>query len=178
MTAPAPSASVRRHAVFRLWLANLGLGTLVGLNYLVHLPEVRSLKVWAFALLALISSVLTLALVPGALFSLAAQFVRSTSLLGTIQAAFWTLFQILLFADTRIYNIFRYHFNGQVLNLVYTRGSEDAIHLGWHVWTAIVLGLLLFIALEMWMWRRALKRAQSCYESPSRRTEAIRLGEL
>ena len=30
--------------MFRLWLANLGLGTLVGLNYLVHLPEVRSLQ--------------------------------------------------------------------------------------------------------------------------------------
>ena len=165
---PEPVPWIRRRACFQLGLLNLAIGTVLGLNYLAHVPDV-GLKVWLFALPALVSSVLTLTLVPGVLFYLAGHFVRSVNLLGAVQAAFWTLFQILLFADTRIYNIFRYHFNGQVLNLVYTRGSEDAIHLGWHVWSAIVLGLLLLIGLEMWMWRRALRRAQACYDSPSRR---------
>lgn len=160
MSAQAFPASVRRRAVFQLWLANLALGTIVGLNYLAHLPDAGRLKVWLFALPALVSSVLTLTIVPFGLFALAAQLVRSTSLLGTLQAAFWTLFQVLLFADTRIYNIFRYHFNGQVLNLVYTRGSEDTIHLGWQVWSTIVFGLTLFIAVQTFLWRRALRSAQ------------------
>jgi hypothetical protein len=160
MAAPLP-ARVRRRAVFHLWLANLALGVLLGLNYLAHLPETDGLKVWLFAVPALISSVLTLTLVPAGLFTLAAHGLRSTQLLGTVQAAFWTLFQILLFADTRIYNIFRYHFNGQVLNLVYTRGSEDAIHLGWQVWTTIVLGLSALIALQSLLWRRALRSAEA-----------------
>jgi membrane-anchored protein YejM (alkaline phosphatase superfamily) len=159
MTAPAP-ARIRRQAVVLLWLANLAFGTLVGSSYLAHVPDAEGLRVWLFALPALVSSVLTLTLVPGALFLLASQLVRSTQRLGTLQAAFWTLFQVLLFADTRIYNIFKYHFNGQVLNLVYTRGSEDAIHLGWQVWTAIVLGLCVMIALESWLWRRALVTAE------------------
>src|SRR5688572_4561098 len=155
---PAP---VRRRAVFQLWVVNLTFGTLLGLNYLVHVPEARGLKVWLFALPALLSSVLMLTLIPAGLFALAAQLVRSTNLLGTVQAAFWTVFQVLLFADTRIYNIFRYHFNGQVLNLVYTRGSEDAIHLGWQVWSTIVLGLSLLIALQSFLWRRALRSAEA-----------------
>jgi uncharacterized protein len=159
MSAQVFPASVRRRAVFQLWLANLAFGTALGSNYLHHLPEAGSVKVWLFALPALVSSVLTLTIVPFGLFALAAQFVRSTSLLGTVQAAFWTLFQILLFADTRIYNMSRYHFNGQVLNLVYTRGSEDTIHLGWQVWSTVVLGLTVVVTLQTLVWRRALRRA-------------------
>jgi membrane-anchored protein YejM (alkaline phosphatase superfamily) len=155
MSAPVP-ARIRRQAVVLLWLANLAIGTVVGSSYLVHVPDADGWRVWLFALPALVSSVLTLTLVPGTLFLVAGQLVRSTQRLGTLQAAFWTLFQVLLFADTRIYNIFKYHFNGQVLNLVYTRGSEDAIHLGWQVWTSIVLGLAVMITLESWLWRRAL----------------------
>src|SRR5262245_32867796 len=168
MSLPLP-ARVHRGAVFRLWLANLALGVLLGLNYLAHLPNTHELKVWLFAVPALISSVLTLTLVPAGLFTVSAQFVRSSQLLGTIQAAFWTLFQILLFADTRIYNIFRYHFNGQVLNLVYTRGSEDSIHLGWQVWTAIVLGLSALIGLQTFLWRRALRASELSHAAPGRR---------
>lgn len=167
MAHPALPAPVRRRAVFQLWLANLAFGTVVGLNYLVHVPEARGLKVWLFALPALVSSVLTLTLVPAALFTLAAHCLRSTNLLGTIQAAFWTLFQVLLFADTRIYNIFRYHFNGQVLNLVYTRGSEDSIHLGWQVWTTVMLGLTSVVALQSFLWKRALASAEATHARSS-----------
>ena len=81
-----------------------------------------------------------------------AHFVGRMRLLAISQGAFWTVFQVLLFADTRIYNLFRYHFNGQVLNLVYTRGSEDSIHLGWQVWTAVTLGLLSVGIGQAWIW--------------------------
>jgi len=165
MTLSVLPASVRRRAVFQLWVANLLVGTIVGSNYLAHLPDAGSLKVWAFALPALLSSVLTLTLVPAALFLATAQLVRSSSLLGTLQASFWTLFHVLLFADTRIYNIFRYHFNGQVLNLVYTRGSEDSIRLGWQVWTTIVVGLGAMVALETLLWKRSLARARAAHAS-------------
>jgi len=164
-----PAPGVRRMAVFQLWLANLALGTLLGLNYLVHLPEPGEFKVWLFALPALVSSVLTLTLVPGILFVLAAQWLRSTQWLGTLQATFWTVFQILLFADTRIYNIFRYHMNGQVWNLVYTRGSEDSIHLGWQVWSTILLGLLGVTTLQLLLWRLALRSAERGARTPTRK---------
>jgi membrane-anchored protein YejM (alkaline phosphatase superfamily) len=150
---------VRRQATFSLWLMNLGFAALLGVNYLAHVPEVDR-PVWLFALPALVSTVLMLTIVPGGAFWLVARYVPSARALGWIQGAFWAVFQTLLFADTRIYNMFRYHFNGQVLNLVYVRGSEDAIHLGWQVWTAITLGLTAVVSLQLWYWRRSLFRAE------------------
>src|SRR5688572_13279234 len=169
MSSAVLTARVRRRAVYQLWLANLLFGTIVGLNYLAHVPEAHGARVWLFAFPALVSSVLTLTLVPAGLFTLAAHFLRSVGLLGTVQAAFWTLFQILLFVDTRFYNAFRYHFNGQVLNLVYTRGSEDAINLGWQVWTAVVLGLTSIVTLQTFLWKIALRNAEASEDRSPRR---------
>ncbi len=151
------SSGVRRQAAGRLWLYNVGLGCIVGTNYLFHVPD--EAKTWFFALPALVSTVVFLTLIPGGLVTLIAHFLSRPRLLGGTQAALWTVFHVLLFADTRIYNIFRYHFNGQVLNLIYTRGSEDAIHLGWQVWTAIALGLLGVGAIQTFLWRRAVRFA-------------------
>ncbi|MEQ1895734.1 MAG: hypothetical protein ABL998_24610, partial [Planctomycetota bacterium] len=77
MSAPVP-ARIRRQAVVLLWLANLAIGTVVGSSYLVHVPAADGWRVWLFALPALVSSVLTLTLVPGTLFLLGGQLVRST----------------------------------------------------------------------------------------------------
>jgi len=155
------SRKIRRQAAFRLWMANLVLAVIVGVNYLVHVPEVDrgSVKMWFFALPALLSTGLMLTLVPGALFTFLAGRVRSVRVYGLVQAGFWTVFLVLLFTDTRIYNMFRYHLNGQVLNLVYVRGSEDAIHLGWQVWTAVTLGLAGGIILQLGLWTWSLRRA-------------------
>ena len=154
-----PPQEVRCQAVFRLWLANLLFSILLGANYLWHVTELETPKAWFFALPALLSTALMLTILPGSLFWLGARFVAKPRTLGWVQGAFWTVFQVLLFADTRIFNMFRYHMNGQVLNLVAVRGSEDAIHLGWQVWTAIAVGLATLIALNTWFWRHSLERA-------------------
>lgn len=161
MTSPGTpvAAGARRRAVLLLWLANIALGAVVGANWLVHIPQGEEWRLLAFALPALLSTMVSLTLVPGALFVLGASCVRSVRWLGLVQGAFWTAFQVLLFADTRIYNAFGYHFNGQVLNLMTTRGSEDAAHLGWQVWGSVALGLGLGMLAQGWIWRRALRRA-------------------
>jgi membrane-anchored protein YejM (alkaline phosphatase superfamily) len=160
----------RRQASAWLWLANLALAAAVGINYLAHVPETPNPKAWLFALPALVSTALVLTLLPGLSFLLLAHFLRSTGMLGGIQASFWTVFHVLLFADTRIYNAFRYHFNGQVWNLVYTRGSGDAIHLGAGVWLAITAGLAVGVALELLAWRWTLRRAEVASATPARRS--------
>jgi hypothetical protein len=162
-------ARVRRHAAGRLWLLNVAIGCVVGTNYLAHVPG--DLKSWLFALTALVSTVVFLTLLPGVVVTVAAQIVWRPRLLGLLQAALWTLFHALLFTDTRIYNIFRYHWNGQVLNLLYTRGSEDSIHLGWQVWTAVSVGMAGMGTLQFFLWRRALRRTveDDCASWPVRR---------
>ena len=161
---PGHTHEVRRQATFRLWLLNLAFAAVLGANYLWHVPDLAGVegpKMWAFALPALISMAMMLTIGPGALFWLGARFVKSARALGWIQCAFWTVFQVLLFADTRIFNMFGYHFNGQVLNLVYVRGSEDAIHLGWQVWTSVTVGLGTVVFFQLWNWKRALSRAEA-----------------
>jgi hypothetical protein len=150
-------AGVRRSAAGRLWLYNVGLGCIVGGNLLVHVPD--ETKSWLFGLTALISTTVFLTLVPAGFAIGAAHVLERPRALGAIQAVLWSVFHVALFANTRIYNMFRYHWNGQVNNLLYTRGSEDSIHLGWQVWTAIGLGLGGMAALEYFLWRRALRHA-------------------
>jgi len=155
----AASPSARRLAAAQLWFLNTLLALALGSNYLAHVPDGDETRVWLFALPALVTSVTILTLGPGLLFLTLAHFLRWPRLLGALQAFLWTVFQVLLFADTRIYNVFGYHFNGQVLNLLYTRGSEDSIHFGWQVWTAILLGLAIVGAFELWLWNRVLARS-------------------
>ena len=158
------NASVRRNAAGRLWLYNVGFGCIVGTNYLIHVPDEP--RHWLFALPALVSTVVFLTLLPGGILSLAAHLLARPRLLGWLQATLWTVFHVLLFADTRIYNIFRYHFNGHVLNLLYTGGSEDSIHLGWQVYTAITCGLVGMGALQLFLWRRSLRLAFEDVRTP------------
>lgn len=170
------SARVRRQAAFLLWMANLVLAVVVGVNYLAHVPSVDtgSAKMWLFALPALVSTALILTFVPGVIFTAAAHFVKSTRVLGLVQSGIWILFLTLLFADTRVYNMFRYHMGGQVWNLVTVRGSEDAIHLGWQVYTAITLGLTIGMGVQLFLWKRAIRRALLQESLPTTRRVLLR----
>ena len=80
--------------------------------------------------------------------------------LGALQAITWIVLQVLWYTDTRIFNIFRYHFNAHVWNLLSTEGSDDSVHLGWQVSLAIVLGLSLGSAVQYLLWRRWLLKAE------------------
>ena len=150
-----------------LWFANIALGALVGANWLVHLPSGEEWRLLAFALPALLSTVVILTLIPGGAFLLATRWFQSPRMLGLVQGAFWTFFQVLLFVDTRIFNIFRYHFvNEQVWSLMYMRGSEDAVHIGWEIWVVIAVGLCLGTLIQAWLWRHSLVLAKRFRKRP------------
>ena len=143
----------RRTAAVWLWLVNIALGALVGLSYLEaeHLP--RSPALWLFAHLGLLSAVATLSLVPGTLVWLLARSRLRPRALGFAAALVWMLFLLALVIDTRVWGLFRYHFNSAAWNLITTRGSEDSYRLGPRVW-AVGSGLaLLILSLELLAWR-------------------------
>ncbi|MCZ6597435.1 MAG: sulfatase-like hydrolase/transferase [Planctomycetota bacterium] len=153
------SPAARRRATLHLWLCNLGIGLILGTNYLIHVPKDQSIKGWIFAVGALVTSVAFLTVAPGVLLLVGSQLVKRPRLLGAGQAAVWTVFHVLLYTDTRVFNLFRYHINGQVLNLVYTRGSDEAVHLGWPVMVTAGTGLFLMGIVEAVLWRWTLARA-------------------
>jgi uncharacterized protein len=151
------SRFARGYASLCLWVLNTALGTLIGTAYLAHVPEEgRSARTELFVLLALVSTVATLALAPGGLSALAGQLVRPLRFSGALQAGLGALFLVLLYADTRLYNLLRYHVNGAVLNVVITPGSGDAIHIGASVWLLAAAALTGLGLLQYAVWRRAI----------------------
>jgi membrane-anchored protein YejM (alkaline phosphatase superfamily) len=147
-----------RRAVLELWLVNIALSIAIGSSFLAHMREAPNtgLRGWLFALAALVSTMTLLTSLLGVPFLAWAGFARGARRFGATQAFVWTLFQVLLFVDTRIYNLFGYHFNGQIWDLAFTRGSQDAVHFGWQVWGAIFGGLGSVTIAQYVLWSRCL----------------------
>lgn len=152
---PDLDTQARAHAALTLWLVNVLLGVLVGTAYLRHLPEGLSPRGWTFVVFGLVSSVTTLALIPAAVSWLSLRFARSARTQGWIQALAGAAFLSLMKIDTVVYSLLRYHFfSSAVFNVAVTPGSEDAVHLGGHVWLPIA-GVVSLLALgQYFLWRR------------------------
>jgi membrane-anchored protein YejM (alkaline phosphatase superfamily) len=151
---------VLRQTAFHLWLVNVAFGMVVLGTQLQFVPEDHSVKLWVYALLALTSTIAFLSVVPGVFCLLIIKPLVKFRVLRLGHAMIWTSFLILLFVDKSIYNLFRYHFSSQVWDLFVTRGSEDAIHLGWQVWTAILTGLVFASGVQIWIWDKLLLRSR------------------
>ena len=152
----------RRRCAFRLWMANILLGSLNGLGYLRHAAPVGELHVGLFLVLGLVSSVLLLSLLPALLQALTLRLVPPGRAPGWLAALLWTLFQAGLFLDTRIYGLFRYHFNGMVWNAISTPGAGDSVAVEWQavVFFVLLVSAVLGAELLLWalFWRREKDR--------------------
>ncbi|MEE8468593.1 MAG: DUF3413 domain-containing protein, partial [Planctomycetota bacterium] len=157
----APSRSARSQAAFQLWLANVLVGTVVGRAWLFDSPPDLSLWVRCYEVLALVSSVAVLALLPGLVFFLVHRFsIRWCEArwraAAALQAFAGTSFLGILYTDTIVYRLLRYHFNGAILNVALTPGSEDAVHLGWSVWSTVLIYFVGGTLLQFGLWRACL----------------------
>jgi membrane-anchored protein YejM (alkaline phosphatase superfamily) len=145
VTRPLASASVR------LWALNLLLAWAQAATYLRHLPD-RSAMTILFACAALAASVAVLSLVAGLPLALLAR-LPSPRAVGALHVAAWTAFQLLVFADARIYDLFRFHLNGTAWAMITTPGAQDAIPVDARLAVACVLTALALGALELLGWR-------------------------
>lgn len=151
---------VLRQTAFHLWLFNVAMGILVLVSQLLFVPEEGGAKMWVFGLLALISTVALLSVPLGIVNLLNVRLLARMGLLRFGHAVTWTLFLVLLYVDKSIYNLFQYHFSAQVWDLFYTRGSEDSVHLGWHVWTAIFGGWMAATGIQIVVWDKLEARSR------------------
>ncbi|MEM1450943.1 MAG: sulfatase-like hydrolase/transferase [Planctomycetota bacterium] len=145
----APSRRDLGHGFLRLWLVNVFVGCLIGSLWFFDAPPDRAPWIRAWSALGLVSSVALLALVPGALFAAIARWVPGTRrrwrLACWMSALVGATFLVVLYTDTIVYRLLRYHFfDSAVLNVALTEGSGDAIVLRAYVWTTaiVVLGAL------------------------------------
>lgn len=165
------SRAERVCALLFSWLVGLGLGSLVGRAWLENAP-LLGFEAWIFAHAALLASVAILALVPALLLApwlLRARPVRAEA---WIQAGVWALFALALYADTRVFALFRYHFNGMVWNLFSTGGAGDAVQIPASNWVLAGAGALLAALLLRWLFARSAQ----LWSAGSRASRLVRLG--
>ncbi|MDP6538107.1 MAG: sulfatase-like hydrolase/transferase [Planctomycetota bacterium] len=167
-------SAARRHASVTLWVANVAAGTGVGTAYLDHVPAGEPLATWTFAALGLLSSIATLALVPAALLWAIHRWVRAECLAALAAGLVGGVFLVLIAADTFVFTLLGHHFNGAVWNVVFTSGSEDAVHLGPEVWVPSVGALGLVTAIQAWLWRALVRRRQASGAEPEPRALILR----
>jgi uncharacterized protein len=160
-----PSAVPVRYARMRslgfAWFLNILVGAAVGSAWLRVTPSGGGFLVETYLVAALFSTVATLAAIPALGLWVVGWILPSARVLGWLQAGVWTCFQLAIFADTRIYALYRYHFNGMVWNLLTTPGGQETIELGPAVWVMLALGAALLFALELAAWKRLFVRAPS-----------------
>ncbi len=167
----ARSRGERVRALGFSWLVGLTIGSLVGLSWLSAAP-LLGVQAWIFAHAALVCSVAILALVPA--LALLPLFLRARALRGEawVQALVWSLFALALYADTRVFALFRYHFNGMVWNLFTTGGAGDAVQIPASNWILAGLGALLLALALGWLFRRSA----GWWAPLSRASRAVTLG--
>ena len=147
----------RRRALCFSWLVGSATGTLAGWSWIGGLP-LSGVQAWLFAHAALVSTAATLAVFPA--LALAPLLLRARRVPGEawIQAAVWALFGLVLFADTRVFALFRYHFNGMVWNLFTTGGGGDAVQIPLSNWLLAGGGCALACAALAWIFRASAGR--------------------
>jgi uncharacterized protein len=141
-----------RAATLALWLVDLVAAIVIARAYLDHAPERTGFAASLFVAVALVSTLVLLTAPLALTFVAFAGRCADSRGFAWIQATAWSTVLLLLYADTRIYSLFRYHFNGMVWNLMTTPGGEDAFQLGpaevvfplgcWAAWIGVQLFLL------------------------------------
>ncbi|HUR29095.1 MAG TPA: sulfatase-like hydrolase/transferase [Planctomycetota bacterium] len=148
----------RLRAMLYVALANVALACWIGTFYLDALPTRPDARLWLFAHAGLVSSMLTLVLVPASGLALAALSRISDRAFLVLQCVTWSLFHITLTIDTRVFGLYHYHLNGAAWNLLTTRGSQDSYHLGPRIW-ALGTAMFLVLCAGQWLvWRLAWQR--------------------
>jgi uncharacterized protein len=127
---------------------NVLLLMVVGHGYLAGVPAGTSLTGWAVTLLAFTANFAMLALAP-LLVALLALVSKRSWITLTVAVIFYALLAIFIYADSMIYQLWRFHFNSMVLNLLTTPGASDSVTAGHStvVSTLLVVGVLLLAEL-------------------------------
>lgn len=134
-------------ALAYIYTFNVLLLGVVGRSYLASVPDGTSFLGWADTVLAYSANFAMLALVPGIL-CLPALLVRRRWLTLTLAPLLFGLLNVFIYADSIIYVLWRFHFNGMVWNLLTTSGAGDTVTAGKGTVAYTAVAILVIFALE------------------------------
>ena len=147
------SSAHRIKYLFYFLTGNYILSLLIAHEYLSFAPTWDDPLGWFYTRIAYLSHFAILVFIPGIILLPFTLFIRSRIQMRILPPLIMYLYQIILLVDVKIYSLFRFHFNGLVLNTLTTEGSWDSVKLGSKTIVTIAV-VFLFLALLEWggMW--------------------------
>src|SRR3990172_13053765 len=134
-------------------LGNYILSLFLAREYLSFAPAFDTHMVWFYTRIAFFSHFAMILMTIGIILLPFTLFIRSRIQMWVLPPLIMFLYQTMLLIDVKIYTLFRFHFNGLVLNTLTTEGSWDSVKLGGKTIVTIAV-VFLFLALLEWggMW--------------------------
>jgi len=174
---PTPSSPRRAAlgAACQLWLLEVLVLALVTGRY-VATARPDTLLGWLFVHGGRLSCAASLSLLPGLLGLAWAALVRRRVLLALLQGATWSLALFLVYLDTRIYGLFRYHFNGLVWNVLTTPGADEAVQLSARDVAGVLVVFGGLVPLQAWVFARLRRWTEALAARRARMPFLVRPG--
>jgi len=154
-----PERSVRRGAVYRALFLFGGLNSVLFLvnawNYLAF-PPVGGLEV-LYRYAAFTAHFFSLGLLLVLLLCLLFLLFRATVPVRILAPLIFTLAQLLIFVDIRVYAHFKFHLSGIVIGAMTTPGYWDSVRLSAFDWAVTSLALAALLAAEFFLFALLLR---------------------
>jgi hypothetical protein len=172
---PSQPTTVRCKTLLYFLLANYLLSLIIASPYLGFGPTVADPWPWVYARAAFLSTFAIFMILLGLILWPFTRLIKSPVQLFILPPTVLFLFQVLLLADVHIYEIFRFHINGLVINTLTTEGVGDSVQVGGQTVATlfIYLGLLCFLewgglwGLARYFSRRPTRVARSAFQRKS-----------
>ena len=140
------SKQIRAKTLFFFLIANYIISLIISYPYLSYGPSAVDFTAWVYSRIAFLSNFAIFILVLGLFLWPFTRFIKSSVQLFSIPPIVMFLFQVFLLVDVHIYEIFRFHINGIVINTLTTEGAGDSVQVGSKTLIMSAL-LILFILL-------------------------------
>lgn len=136
------------------FLANSSLALIIALRYLgaVQFPEGE--HTITFSVLAFIGHFASLSFIGAALLFLPILFFPKKPFIFALGILIALAFIVGITLDTFIFNQYRFHFNGMVMNLLLGGAAEEIFTFSAFLWAMLGLFVLALIALQLWLSQR------------------------
>ena len=117
---------------------------------------------WVFFLTSCLSHGACLALILWLVLCLPLSLARLPRLGGWLMCGGATIVSVLLFLNMQVYDIYRFHINGFVLNLVFGGGGSEIFTFDTALYIREALLLAIFIAIAVGAWIASMKFSRIC----------------
>ena len=120
-----------RYSIFFFFICvNILITLFIASPYLEFVPTAESFAEWAFPRIAFISNFGLIYLLVGVILFLLFKYISSKSIIFITSGVIIAFFNTMLFIDTIIFKLYRFHINSLVWNILMTEGSSDSVIIG------------------------------------------------